>query len=138
MTLRTAYSPRQRHVTATGNGKTVQYFKDEVNINNILKKYEAGQGDSVLINRTQPSYMDCTEVGDYRVYLDKVKRAQDAFSALPADVRLYFKNDPAQFVDFATKAENLEQMRKLGLAPELKEAAPNLTDDGLNTTDGTS
>ena len=53
-------------------------------------------------------------------------RGEKAFMAMPADVRARFNNDPISFMDFCSKAENLDEMRKLGLAVPKKEepAAP--------------
>ena len=103
----------------TENGKTVQYFKDDCDVNNIMKKYEA---TGVLwTTKDKPRYGDFTDVPDYQDALHKVREAENSFDALPSQVRKYFNNDPSEFVEFCSKQENLDEMRRLGLAPEARE-----------------
>lgn len=72
-----------------------------------------------------PIYMDTTQVPDLQQAHHVMIAAEKAFNALPADVRKEFNNNPVEFVDFATKQENIEQLRKWGLAkPEEKEPEP--------------
>lgn len=92
-----------------------QQFKDEVDINVLLERFrvtgEMPQGVRL------PTYGDFTGISDYRQAAEAIRVAKDAFMSLPADVRKRFDNDAAAFVEFCSDKGNLEELRKLGLAP---------------------
>lgn len=104
--------------------KTRQEMKDECDINVIMEKYDAVGGWPPPPDRP-PTYMDCTEIPDFRASLDLVREASVAFMSLPAKVRREFDHDPVKFVEFAQDPENIAQMREWGLAaPEKVPDAP--------------
>lgn len=107
---------------------THQSFKDECDINLIVSSAD----QSGFLNdsgRPQPQYLDLSDVPtDYQDSLNRVIAAQDAFDALPALVRRRFHNDPAEFVEFASDASNLDDMVKLGLA-EMRPLHVETSDD---------
>lgn len=94
---------------------TKQSFKQDCDVNNILKKYMK-TGLIEHANRFQGRYGDFLEAPDYRVALDQVIAAQREFEALPSKIRTRFDNDPAQFLEFVQNQDNLEEMYDLGLA----------------------
>lgn len=96
-------------------GRTKQSHKTECDINNILRRYES-TGLITHVNNTVAQYGDFSEVDDYQTSLQKVMDAEGAFLALPSDVRKFFDNDPAKFLDFAGDPNNIETMVELGLA----------------------
>lgn len=98
---------------------TRQEMKDECDINLLLKRYR-DHGVPPAMRVGEPRYLDCSEVPDFREAMDIVINAEQAFMQLPADVRKQLDNDPAKFLVFAQDPENLEQMRKWGLAPPEK------------------
>lgn len=104
---------------------TKQSFKDECDINNIMKKYK-NTGMLPEMIKTQPQYGDFSEVSDYMESMNIVLKAQEQFQNLSADVRNRFQNDPAQFLDFANDPKNGEEMVKMGLATK-KEVPQNQT-----------
>lgn len=90
-----------------------QSWKDEVDINVILEKYRV---TGVLPSGVRmPSYGDFTGISDYRSAMNVLLQAQDAFAAMPADVRARFGNDPGLFIEFMSKPENREEAERLGL-----------------------
>jgi len=92
---------------------TKQSFRDECDINNILRKFNvSGQ---LPIGSVQPQYGDFSGITDYQSALNAVMAAQDSFLALPAKVRAKFDNDPALFVEFASDEANKDEMKALGL-----------------------
>lgn len=109
----------RQQIDCSKGGKTVQYFKDECDVNNIMEKHRT-QG-VLWTTKTAPRYGDFTNVLDYRETLDRLRQAENSFMALPADVRRYFNNDPAEFVEFASDQKNIDELRRLGLAPEAQE-----------------
>lgn len=98
-----------------GPSLTVQAQKEEADINTIVRNFgvtgKLPQGVKV------PSYGDFEGVSDYRSALEAVAEAEASFMAMPAEVRSRFENDPQQFLEFCADSSNLEEMRKLGLAP---------------------
>lgn len=95
--------------------RTKQSFKDECDINNILSKY-AKTGIVNHINQSEGQYGDFSSEQDYQKALNIVIEAQNTFASLPAEVRDKFANDPAQFLKFTEKEENIEELVKMGLA----------------------
>lgn len=106
-----------------GESMTKQAFKEECDINNIVRRYNEG-GAITHINSRQPIYGDFSMEMDYQESLNRVHRAQEAFDALPANIRERFDNDPAQAVSFLQNPSNADEARKLGLLPPLPEPAP--------------
>jgi len=90
-----------------------QHFKDECDINNILRQFNV----TGLLPESplSPRYGDFTGIGDYHTALNAVIAAEDGFMALPADLRARFQNDPAQLIDFLSNENNRSEAEKLGL-----------------------
>lgn len=105
-------------------GATHQSFKDECDINNIIKKYKR-TGVLTHVTSAVGQYGDYSSVPDFHEAMNIVARAQQEFELLPAALRKRFANDPAQFLDFVGNEANLPEMRSLGLLnPEVP--APNV------------
>lgn len=100
----------------TRPSRTKQSFRDECDINNILRQFNVtGQ---LPIGSVQPQYGDFSGITDYQSALNAVMAAQDSFLALPAKLRAKFDNDPALFVEFASDEANKDEMKALGLLRE--------------------
>jgi len=107
-------------VNFTKPSRTQKQFRDECDINNIIKRFQTtGQLPSMIKNN--PQYGNFAEVTDYQTSLNLVIKAQEQFSALNARLRNRFNNDPAQFLAFVGDKANLQEMVKLGLATIPKE-----------------
>lgn len=112
---------------AGGSSLTRQDMAEECDINVIMSKYENTGVLPAVVG--DPFYADFTSVPmDMQGAMEQLRLAQDAFMTLPARVRREFDNDPAVFVDFASKGENLDTLREWGLAkpkpPEPPSGAP--------------
>jgi len=118
-------SERKHAIVFKDKHLTVQASKEEADINTIVKRF--GLTGQVPTNVRIPLEMDFSEnVFDFRSAMNMVVAAEEAFLAMPADVRARFGNDPHAFVQFASDPENLAEARKLGLAlPEVKEETPS-------------
>lgn len=92
---------------------TQQHFKDETDINNILRQFNI----TGLLPETplSPRYGDFTGISDYHSALNQVIAAEDEFMALPAQIRSRFDNDPAKLIDFLDNVENKTEAINLGL-----------------------
>lgn len=120
--IRSAYSSKDSvQLTCAGKGRTKQSFKDECDINNIIKRFmKTGVLDFVA--KHAPQYGDVTGLS-FTMALDTVAKASDLFNDLPAKLRARFSNDPAQFFDFIQDPENREEAQRLGLLKP-KDATP--------------
>jgi len=100
----------------TRPSRTQQSFRDECDINNILRQFNVtGQ---LPAGSVQPQYGDFSGITDYQSALNAVMAAQESFLQLPAKVRAKFDNDPALFVEFASNEANRDEMKALGLLHE--------------------
>lgn len=129
MTKPRKYFERERvPFETTGDSMTKQSFKEECDINNILKSYQRN-GIIEHVRTVQGNYGDFTSATDYHDAMNQVVLAQEMFLTLPAKVRKRFGNDPAEFLDFAQNPENEAQMREMGLLrDEYPERAKALAD----------
>lgn len=101
----------------------IQSSRDECDINVIVRKY---QQTGELPGQRQVLYADISEIGDLRDSLEKVQRAEEAFMALPAEVRQFFDNDPVNLVNFSANEQNYEKALELGLvSPRQQPSAPS-------------
>ena len=127
--FRSAYGSRDRLTfETTGSSMTKQSDKDRCDINRIVKGYQR-TGVVSHSNGLQASYGDATGV-DFQDAMNLVVNAENAFMALPANVRARFANDPAQFLEFTSNEENMEEMYNMGLAerPVIEETVEEVVD----------
>lgn len=90
----TAYSPKLRVSLCTGEDTPVQqHYKDECDINLILKQYRL-TGDLSLIEDSRPvHYVDSAQIPDFFDAQIHLAEYSNYFSTLPSAVRLAFGND---------------------------------------------
>lgn len=97
---------------------TKQSFRDECDINNILKKYNRAMGIDFL-NQYQGylagKFEDVSAVVDYRTALHQIDEARRVFDAMPSKVRARFENDPQNFLEFMADSKNRDEAISLGL-----------------------
>lgn len=110
---------QRRVVEFTEPSMTRQSFKDQCDINVIMRRFSKRQTSDFL--RQFNGYVggqfgDFSNVLDYRSALDQVRRADDVFMALPAVVRKEFDNDAAAFLDFCHDPRNSDRLVEMGLA----------------------
>lgn len=126
--FRRAYD-KDQHVAALsflddeGNfqpGRTKQSHKDETDIRHILRTFDK-TGLITHVQAGQQMYGDFTIINEYRENLEFVKRAENEFAELPAEIRKKFQNDPGSFFEFITNPDNNEEMIELGLAERPEE-----------------
>jgi len=117
MKFKKAYdAPIKKPFSTTGPSQTHQSFKRECDINTIMAKYQkTGLVDHVAHH--QGDYSDLTDVPTYHDAMNKILSANQSFSTLPSSIRKKFQNDPAQFLDFVSNPENVEEMQQMGLLP---------------------
>ncbi|QXP08036.1 MAG: internal scaffolding protein [Arizlama microvirus] len=94
--------------------KTKQAFKDESDMNNILKKY-AATGALPLNIKENPVYGDYSSVPDYQTALNTIQKAEQQFLGLPSELRDRLQNDPSLFLDYVNDPKNSDELIKYGL-----------------------
>lgn len=100
---------------------TQQQFKDDCDINNIMKKHGGDAVALAALSRGRGVYADMSELpSDYRGMLETIQKAEDAFLSMTAETRKRFDNDPAKFLDFLQDPKNYDEGVKLGLLNERK------------------
>lgn len=120
-----------REATGTDTGSdspTVQSLKDEADIKVLVKRF----GLTGVISGVQmpPALTEFSEVFDFQSSMNVIRRAQESFSAMSAETRAEFNNDPARYVRFCSDRDskgnlkNLVRMREMGLAVPEKEVPP--------------
>lgn len=101
-----------------GPSKTQQNQRESTDINKILKDFRVTgiirQGIRV------PTYGDFEGVNDFRTAMDMMIEAQNAFMAMPSELRNRLNNDPQAFLEWCADERNLDEMRKYGLAVPAK------------------
>lgn len=110
----------------TGDETMVQQsFKDEVDVNTILRRFGAGL-PMWRVGSPQGFYADFREVHDYDSAVRKVQVVHDEFMKLPADMREKFGNDPGKLVDAVSgmTQEEFEAMMKPITVPEVVPPPP--------------
>lgn len=121
----TAYGPKRRDVVVDASEKfgagARQSFKDECDINNIMKKYQV-TGVIDWVAKYEGSYSDLTGY-DFMESQLIVAKASEMFADLPSSVRKRFQNDPGEFLEFMSDESNSEEAIKLGLATRRQEPA---------------
>ncbi|AXH75151.1 MAG: internal scaffolding protein [Microviridae sp.] len=119
------FGRRDRFITpVVGESMTKQSFKDECDINVIMRRYEATGILPGMERAVGARYIDCRDI-DYQEAMILVASAKSAFADLPARLRDRFGNDPAKLMSFLQDERNLEEARELGLVnAEQKVAAP--------------
>lgn len=114
------YGERARVGIACPGGRTKQSFRDECDINKLMRKYE--QSGQLPASVRVGSYGDFATDVDLLAAQLLIKSAEAQFDSLPARVRERFRNSPEEFLKFVQDRKNQEEARKLGLLQE--EPAP--------------
>lgn len=120
--LRTAYNydtnaaSNESGVACEEPSLAQQHFKDECDINNILRQFNiTGLLPEAPLS---PRYGDFTGIVDYHTALNAVIAAEDGFMTLPAELRAKFDNDPENLINFLNDESNKDEAVKLGLVDQ--------------------
>lgn len=113
--LRDRVRERPRLVLHTGEDTpTKQEFKDECNINVLMKRYQK-TGLFPQYPGQSPRYVSNIGMPDYQEAANIVLQAQSEFAALNSELRKRFDNDPAKFLAFVNDEANADELVSLGL-----------------------
>lgn len=98
----------------TRPSRTKQEFKDECDINMLMKRYKA-TGLFPQYPDATPRYVSNIGMPDFQEALEIVRVAESEFAALNSELRKRFDNDPAKFLAFVNDSANADELVKLGL-----------------------
>lgn len=102
----------------------IQSHADSVDINTIIRRYESGEVD--VLSRAQGLFMDVTTAPKtYAEMLNLLRRAEEVFDGLPADIRAQYDNSFEQFfaqdgMSALIFADNMTEPVELDLKDEVK------------------
>lgn len=108
--VRTPMSPPVHVLLHTGPGLTQQEFKDECDMNLILKKY----GVYAAANPPAAIYRDVSMGYDYVEAFNAVEEAKAAFAELPAEARRALGEDPIKLMTLSQTPEGIKELVKMG------------------------
>lgn len=110
-------------VDGFGPGRTKQSFKNQCDINFILRGYRK---TGVVPQNVDGEFLDVPGGLDYQAMLNYVMAANAAFAGMPAELRKRFDNNPQKLLEFVGDASNREEAITLGLIdpPEEPVEAP--------------
>lgn len=94
--------------------RTQQQFRDQVDINNLVKKYTLNKLEDTWVFDPQ-NYSDFSNVGSLQDAAQKVIDAESTFSKLPSTLRTKFQNNPQNLIDFLSNPKNKDEAIELGL-----------------------
>lgn len=93
------------------DGRTKQSFKDQCDVNKLLKK-AARTGALSHLEQFGGQYGDFSDF-DFMDAQNQLAKAREIFEALPAEVRRDFGQNPANFFEFANAPENVGRLAEL-------------------------
>lgn len=104
---------RVRTVDAdVGESLAVQSAKDDTDINVLMARFRKG----VALPEFVPGqYEDVSEVGDYLDVQNRIAVASEEFMRLPPEMREYFGNNAAAFMDFVADPSKVDEGVRIGL-----------------------
>lgn len=101
----------------TEPGRTQQHFKAECDVNNIVRRF-AETGIQESFARGKPRFEFCTNQSFHEAQCI-VAEVNTAFAEMPAKVRSYFSNDPANYIAALDDPDRRDDLVDLGLAEPL-------------------
>lgn len=92
---------------------TQQQFIEECDINTIVERFHL-TGEVPQLTEL-PSFGNFTGIFDFQSAQNAIRQANEQFMELPAKLRARFHNDPQEFLEFCSDADNRPEAVKLGL-----------------------
>lgn len=92
---------------------TQQQFAEEVDINTIVKRF--GLTGQLPTTVKVPMTGDFIGVNDFQSAMNAVRRAEEGFMELPAELRAQFDNSPQKLMAFVADEKNRDKAVEMGL-----------------------
>lgn len=106
-------SCKRYQTDVSGELMTKQQFKEQCDINNIMRKYQK-TGAIDHFSRYGAQYGEHDGITLHEA-MNIVTKAQQMFDDLPSSIRKKFANEPGLFLDFVSDESNKDEMVEMGL-----------------------
>lgn len=93
------------------DGRTMQSFKDDTDINKLLSRAQVAGGLS-HIEKYAGMYGDF-ENFDFLEAQNRLARGREIFDELPSEIRREFGNKPGEFFKYVANAESIDALKKV-------------------------
>lgn len=101
------------------DGRTQQHFRDECDVNRIVKRFSE-TGVITHLNKREGTYGFASSQS-FQESAFIVAEAKSQFESLPSGIRAHFENDPGKFLECVNDPEREAELIELGLIePELE------------------
>lgn len=117
---------RVKPVTVTGPGLTKQEFREEADVNVMMKRMILTGQPPLSASTLAPIFADVSDIGCYADVLRRVVAADAAFMELPPEIRTRFNNSPAELVEHLQDGNTLAEVIRTHLKLPPSVAAPVL------------
>lgn len=105
----------------------IQSAEDESNINTIVRKF--GLTGELPNDVAMPQSGDFHNIPDFHTAMNIIRKTQEEFLRVPAEIRARFGNDPQAFMMFIEDESNRDEARRMGLL-RVVPVPPSGTPDG--------
>lgn len=113
----------RKQTTISDKSRTKQAFKDETDINRIVKRHVEGYPPP--LETRQPMYGDFSQHTSLLQATQAVEAAEEEFMTLPAAVRQAARNDPVEFLNMMASEDGAQKLVDAGLPVEGVEPTPD-------------
>lgn len=122
--VRLAHERERVSIDCSEGGRTKQSFREECDINHIIKKFES---DGIIshTNRASPAYTDNTTVDDLQDAMEQVAAAEAGFDGLQSSIREAAGNDPMQLLEMLAAEEGRSLLEEAGMDFGRPKVAPS-------------
>lgn len=117
-------------VDESQENRTQQQFKDECDVNYILKRFRR-TGTLPQTNANPAVFADVT-VNDFQDAMNLVTSAQQEFDLLDSSTRARFGNSPAALLEFLQNPDNFSEAQDLGLVEPQPTPGPVVPDQPVD------
>lgn len=93
---------------------TQQHLAEDCDINNIILKHARGEAVNI-IDPAQMIYGDFTSLEDFHSTMNRLKRTEEAWEQMPANIKKRFNQNPGELIEFLNNDANREEAEQLGL-----------------------
>ena len=128
--LRSAYNydvdaaSNESALTCDDPSLAIQSAEEESNINTIVRKF--GITGELPNDVKLPQSGDFTNIPDFHSAMNLIRKTQEEFLRVPAEVRARFGNDPQAFMNFCEDPANRDEAGRLGLLKPVQAVAEPL------------
>ena len=111
MSLRHEFNAQPKTFDGKQDHRTKQSFKEDCDINNLLKRAQR-EGSLSHLAKYEGEYGDFANV-DLHQAMNQITRGRQIFSELPSEMRREFNQDPVEFFKFVNNPDNVDKLTDL-------------------------